>query len=99
MARAVAELERDIRALSVKEKEELLGLLISELEVPSEELKSLGSELIRTVERADKALESAVSRLENLDEELRRGRIEVREAVRRSGQEWPFGAPPSLADN
>jgi hypothetical protein len=97
MARAVTELERDIRALSAKEKEELLGLLISELDVPSDALQSLASELIRTVERTDKALEAAISRLENLDEELERGRIEAREAVRRSGQEWPFGAPSSLA--
>jgi hypothetical protein len=97
MARAVAELERDIRALTVKEKEELLGLLISELDVPAEELQSLASELIRTVERTDKAVDAAISRLENLDEELEQGRIEVREAVRRSGQEWPFGTTPSLA--
>jgi hypothetical protein len=99
MARAVAELERDIRALSVKEKEELLGLLISELDVPAEELQSLASELIRKVERTDKALEAAVSRLENLDEELEQGRIEAREAVHRSGQGWPFDAPSTVAGN
>jgi hypothetical protein len=99
MVRAVAELERDIRALSAKEKEELLGLLISELDVPAEELQSLASELIRKVERTDKTLEAAISRLENLDEELEQGRIEAREAVYRSGQEWPFDAPSNPAGN
>jgi hypothetical protein len=99
MARAVAELERDIRALSFKEKEELLSLLISELDVPSDDLQALADELTRTVERTDKALEAAISRLENLDEELEQGRIEVREAVRRSVQQWPFGAPSDLVRN
>jgi hypothetical protein len=99
MARAVAELERDIRALSAKEREELLGLLISELDVPSDDLQSLADELTRTVERTDSALEAAISRLENLDEELEQGRIEVRDAVRRSAQQWPFGAPSSVIRN
>lgn len=93
MARAIADLQQDIRALSSADKEKLLSLLISELDVPSEELASLGRELTNAVERADKALESAVSRLENLDEELRQGRMEVREAVRRSDQKWPFVMP------
>ncbi|HEY5568438.1 MAG TPA: hypothetical protein VIM81_14515 [Gammaproteobacteria bacterium] len=99
MARAIAELERDIRALSATEKEELLGLLISELDVPSEELRSLAGELISAVERADEALKAAVSRVENLDEELRQGRIEVSEAVRRSGERWPFPVSSNLGPN
>jgi hypothetical protein len=99
MARAIADLEKDILALSAADKEELLSLLISELDVQAEELESLARELIYAVERTDKALEAAVSRLENLDEELRQGRIEVREAVRRSGEEWPFGVPSSFEAN
>jgi hypothetical protein len=90
MVRAIAELERDIRALSTTEKEALLGLLISELDAPSEELQSLARDLISAVERSDAALRAAVSRVENLDEELSKGRIEVSNAVRHSGKQWPF---------
>ena len=99
MARAIAELERDIRALSAAEKERLLGVLISELDVPADELSSLAKELITATGRAGKALSAAVSRLENLDEELQRSRIEAREAVLRSGEEWPFEEPSTLTRN
>ena len=99
MARAVAELEKDIRALTAAEKEELLDVLMSELDVPTEELALLAKELISATERAGKALDAAVSRLENLDEELKRGRIEAREAVLRSGEEWPFEPPSSSIRN
>ncbi|HEY5569575.1 MAG TPA: hypothetical protein VIM81_20300 [Gammaproteobacteria bacterium] len=99
MARAIADLEKDIRALSAADKEELLGLLVSELNVPSEELESLAKTLIDAVARSDKALQAAVSRLENFDEELRQGRIEVRDAVRRSGERWPIDLPQSFEGN
>ena len=99
MVRAVAELERDIRALTAAEKEQLLSILISELDVPADELSSLARELITATERAGKALNAAVSRLENLDEELERSRIEAREAVLRSGEEWPFDLPSSSPRN
>jgi hypothetical protein len=99
MARAIVDLERDIRALSNSDKEELLNFLISELDSPIEEFASLARELTNAVDRTGKALESAISRLENLDEELRRGRIEVREAVLRSGEQWPFGHVSSSKAN
>lgn len=99
MARAVAELENEIRALTAAEKVELLDVLLSELDAPTEELGLLAKELIDGAERAGKALGAAVSRLEGLDEELKRGRIEAREAVLRSGEKWPFELPSNFSQN
>lgn len=99
MARAIVDLEREIRALSSSDKEELLGFLISELDAPTDELAALARELTCAVERTRKALERAISRLENLDEELLRGRIEVRAAVLRSGEQWPFEITSSVKTN
>ena len=97
MARAVAELEKDIRALTAAEKVELLNVLLSELDVPTEGLSMLARELISATERAGEALDAAVSRLESLDDELKQSRIEAREAVLRSGEKWPFEVPSNLS--
>jgi D-ribose pyranose/furanose isomerase RbsD len=90
MARAVEEIERDILALSAAEKEALLNVLLSELDVPAEEIGTLARQLVGATERSSKALAKAVSRLEQFDEEIRRNRIEARAAVLRSGETWPF---------
>jgi len=90
MARAVAEIERDILALSAVEKEALLDVLISELEVPGEELGLLARQLIDATERSSTALATALSRLGQFDEEIRRIRTETRAAVLQSGECWPF---------
>lgn len=93
MARPFAELERDVRSLSTTDKERLLDLLISDVDVSAEELELLAHEFDTAVDRSIKALDSAISRFERLDAELERGRIEVREQVLDSGETWPFPLP------
>jgi hypothetical protein len=91
MARAVADIARDIRALSLDDKSELLFALMAELDAPSSrELELLVKELAESVERTNQALGSAVARLEGLDGEIERGAAEVRERALRAGEAWPL---------
>jgi hypothetical protein len=90
MARAIADLERDILALSVEDKRELLDRLIEELDVPDEEVVSLARKFVAAVERADRSLQATISRFDGLDEELARAADDVRRRVRSSGERWPF---------
>jgi hypothetical protein len=99
VARAVAEIERDILALSAAEKETLLNVLISELDVPDQEISLLARQLIEATERSSKALATAVSRLEHFDEEMRRNRIEARAAVLQSGETWPFEGASTASEH
>ena len=49
-------------------------------------------EFIVRTERTNRALELILERLSNLDDTIERNRAEVREAVQRWGDVWPF--PP-----
>ena len=57
------------------------------------DLKPLVREFVAGAERTNRALEATLRRLDCLDETLERNRAEVREAVRRSGEKWPFLLP------
>lgn len=90
MARAIDDLERQIRALPAKDKAELLDRLLSEATVPKEEVEALARELTAAVALTSRSLDSAVARLDRLDADLERGRREVRAAVLEAGETWPF---------
>jgi hypothetical protein len=93
MGRAIADLERDILALSSEDKRELLDVLIAELDGPDAELADLARQFVAAVERTDRSLQATINRLEGLDAELERAADEVRERVRASAEGWPF--PPA----
>jgi hypothetical protein len=90
MARAIVDLQRDIRALSAEEKQELLRVLITELDEPSEEVTALARDFVEVVERTSRSLDATINRLDRFDEELERARNEVRQQVRHSAERWPF---------
>jgi hypothetical protein len=60
------------------------------------DLGPLVVEFIERAERTNRALDATIRRLENLDEILARDRAEVREAVFRANEEWPFELPPTV---
>ena len=57
------------------------------------ELEPLARAFRESMERTNRTLDATLDRLEHLKEAIERDRIEVREAVRRSGEEWPFPLP------
>jgi len=57
------------------------------------ELEPLVREFVAGAKSTNQVLEAALSRLARLDETLERNRAEVREAVLRSGDGWPFPLP------
>jgi hypothetical protein len=64
-----------------------------EATVPSD-IPPLIREFVARTERTNRALEVVLERLSRLDETIERNRAEVREAVRRSGDVWPFPFSP-----
>ena len=91
MARAVNDIAKDIRALSTDDKGELLLTLLADLDGTSvRELESLVKDLGESARATNQALESAIARLEGLDEEIERSAAEVRERVLQSDDRWPF---------
>jgi hypothetical protein len=89
MARAIADLERDILALSADDKRELLRVLTAELDA-GEDVAALASEFSEAVERTSRSIDTTLDRLETFDEDLTRVRKEARESVLRSSERWPF---------
>jgi hypothetical protein len=83
----------ELLALPRKEREKLLEALM-ETTVPGD-IPPLIREFVARTERTNRALEIALERLSRLDETIERNRAEVREAVRKSGEFWPFPLPPS----
>jgi len=65
-----------------------------ETTVPSD-IPPLIREFVARTERTNRALEMVLERLSRLDETIERNRAEVREAVRQSGDVWPFALPLS----
>lgn len=82
----------DVLALPREERERLLEALM-ETTIPAD-IPSLLREFVERTERTNRKLEAALERLRRLDETIERNRAEVREAVRRSGDVWPFPLPP-----
>ena len=83
----------ELLALPREEREKLLEALM-ETTVPTD-IPPLIQEFVARTERTNRALEAALERLSGLDETIERNRAEVREAVRQSGDVWPFPLPPS----
>jgi hypothetical protein len=83
----------DVLALPREEREKLLEALM-ETTVPAD-IPPLVREFVARTERTNRALEVVLERLSHLDETIERNRAEVREAVRQSGDVWPFPLPPS----
>jgi hypothetical protein len=83
----------DVLALPREEREKLLEALM-ETTVPAD-IPPLVQEFVARTERTNRALELVLERLSHLDETIERNRAEVREAVRQSGDGWPFPLPPS----
>jgi hypothetical protein len=81
----------ELLALPREEREKLLEALM-ENTVPAD-IPPLLREFVASTERTNRALEVALERLSRLDETIVRNRAEVREAVRKSGEVWPFPLP------
>jgi hypothetical protein len=81
----------DVLALPREEREKLLEALM-ETTVPSD-IPPLIIEFVARTERTNRALEAVLERLSRLDETIERNRAGVREAVRQSGDVWPFPLP------
>jgi hypothetical protein len=96
MARALAELESEIRALSKADREKLLDFLMLDTESPPKEVRELVRQFGEKVELTSKSLDSTIAFLAGLDDRLEQGRIKAREEVLQSGERWPFVEPPSL---
>jgi hypothetical protein len=100
MTRAIADLKRDISALSRADKEKLLDFLMFDIESPPEEFWALVRDLSVAVERTSRSLHSALAYLEGSNERMAQQRIRVREEVLRSQERWPFPKPPvSIRNN
>ncbi len=83
----------DVLALPREEREKLLEALM-ETTVPSD-IPPLVREFVARTERTNRVLEAALDRLSRMDERIEHNRAEVREAVRQSGDIWPFPLPPA----
>jgi hypothetical protein len=83
----------ELLALPREEREKLLEALM-ETTVPSD-IPPLIREFVARTEQTNRALEGALERLSRLDDTIERNRAAVREAVRLSGEVWPFQLPPS----
>jgi hypothetical protein len=85
----------ELLALPIEERTKLAEALLDS--VARAELEPLAREFVESVKRTNAALDAAIARLDRFDEELARNRAEVREAVLRSGETWPFPLPPADA--
>lgn len=95
MARAVADIQKDIRQLSPNDQEELLFRLMEEFDLVLPELESLVAELAVVSEKTLKSLQALVRSHDGLDARLEQVRKAAREEVLRSGETWPFPMPPA----
>ena len=69
-----------------------LAETLMESAAPSD-IESLLRALMECMERTNQALVVALDRMESLDSRIELDRAAVREAVRRSGESWPFPLP------
>ncbi len=82
----------ELLALPPEERLELAETLMESAAPP--DVRELLREFVVRMERTNQALEDLHQRFRRLDETLERNRAEVREAVMRSGELWPFPLPP-----
>ena len=87
----------ELLALPREEREKVLEALM-ETTVPGD-IPPLIREFAARTERTNRALEVVLERLSRLDETIERNRAEVRDAVRASGEVWPFPLPPARGDS
>jgi hypothetical protein len=80
----------DLDELLALPREERMRLAEALLESAAPEMGPLLKEFARGLKRTNRALDLAIARLMAFDERLQRSRAEVREAVLRSGETWPF---------
>ena len=99
MARAIEDIEQEIRKLSQEDKERLYLHLMDELAELPPDAEALVREFAEAMQKMHQALQAAVASFDGLEERLERGRREAREEVLRSGESWPFAEPPSLDIN
>ena len=78
----------ELLALPLEERMKLVEMLLGS-EVPPD-IGPLLRDFVSALERTTRAVDLAIARLIALDERLAQGRAEVREAVLRSGEAWPF---------
>jgi hypothetical protein len=78
----------ELLALPREERIKLAETLM-ESAAPSD-MQPLLRDFVERMERTNRALEVALERMETLDGRIEIDRAEVREAVRRSGESWPF---------
>ena len=78
----------ELLALPLEERTRLAEALVES--VARAELEPLVREFAARADRTNKKLAGTISRLEHLDEDLERIRLEAREEVLRSGVVWPF---------
>jgi hypothetical protein len=82
----------ELLALPLEERMKLAEVLM-ESAVP-EDIGPLLREFVLRTERTHRSLEAVLDRLGRMDEIIESSRAEVREAVRASGEAWPFPLPP-----
>lgn len=78
----------ELLALPREERIKLAETLM-ESAAPSD-MQPLLRDFVERMERTNRALEVALERMKALDGRIEIDRAEVREAVRRSGESWPF---------
>jgi hypothetical protein len=78
----------ELLALPREERVKLAEALLESAAPP--DIGPLLRQLVTALEGTNRALDLTIARLIGFDERLRRARAEVREAVLRSGEQWPF---------
>lgn len=81
----------ELLALPSDERLKLAEALMESTAPP--DIESLLKDFVAGMERTNRALDAALERLSQMDATIERNRAEVREAVRRSGEVWPFPLP------
>lgn len=81
----------ELLALPREERMKIAETLL-ESAVPSD-MEELLADFVARMQQTNQALEVAIDRLDTLDERIEGDRAEVRDAVRRSGESWPFLLP------
>jgi hypothetical protein len=69
-----------------------LAEMLMESTIPPD-IGPLLRDLVASLARTNRRLDETLERLSTFDERLERGRAEVRDAIRCSGEVWPFPLP------